>query len=374
MIPETFFNNLRNIRVLDLRRTSITSLPKSIVALKHLSVLNLVNTPLVVLPDSLGNLAGMEQLQLDLCRDLTHLPRSLASLTKLRILTFDISGNVWKDRWNVWRRKCVLEDLLSLVALEHLRLFAGGPSHKTSLFVTGLLTALKRLQKLELLAFAQLTQFPEPGPNDLRHLEFLKLTRWTGLTSLPASFGSLPNLHTLVLSFCTSLLSLPALDRLPNLVILDLTECSAMTSLPATFGRKDGFPALEELWLYGCDKVASFPELEDGAMPCLKYLNLSGWCQLDTLPGSLARLTNLRHLGLTLCFNLKTMEHEHLSFRSLVNLEELILDACSALSQVPESLALSNHFRLLRMKPTCNASIPVQLKQAISEGRVTLVR
>lgn len=265
----------------------------------------------------------------------------------------------------------MLQDLVALVALEQLCLSNSG--FKAATFPAGLLTALTRLQKLDLLRFEHLCEFPDLTPDDLQHLEFLNLTRWRGLTSIPASFCSLPLLHTLILTFCTSLLFLPALDRLSNLVMLDLTECSALEVLPATFGRKDGFPALEELWLYGCDKVATFPELEDGGMPCLKHLDLSGWCQLDTIPRSIARLKNLRFLGLSLCFNLRTMEHEHFSFRSLANLEELVLDSCSALSQVPESLALLPHFRLLRMR-SCNASISVQLKQAISEGRVTLMR
>jgi Leucine-rich repeat (LRR) protein len=372
IIPEVFFNNLRNIRVLDLRHTSITSLPKSIGTLKLLSVLNVSHTPLVTLPDSLGNLAAIEQLYLDNCGSLTHLPRSLISLTRLRILTNNASPNVWKDRWNFLRRKCVLQDLLALVALEQLCLSSNPDSQAT--FPTGLLSALKKLQKLVLLRFEQLRQFPDLEPDDLQHLEFLKLTRWTALSSLPSSFSSLPLLHTLILIGCSSLLSLPALDRLSNLVILDLTECRALESLPATFGRKDGFPALKELWLYGCDKVASFPELEDGALPCLQFLDLTGWCQLDTLPSSLARLKNLRFLGLSLCFNLKTMEHDHLSFRCFANLEELVLDGSSALLHLPESLALLPNFRLLRMRPRCNASIPLELEQAISEGRVILER
>lgn len=369
IIPVAFFNNLHNIRVLDLRHTSITSLPKSIGTLKLLLVLNVSNTPLVTLPDSLGNLASMEQIYLDNCKSLTHLPRSLSSLTRLRILTIDASADVWKDRWNFLRRKCVLQDLLSLVALEELCLSDYGSK---ATFPASLLTALEKLQKLDLMCF-ELSQFPDLRSDDLQHLEFLKLTRWTSLTSLPPSFASLPLLHTLILTGCKSLLSLPALDRLPHLVMLDLTDCSELKSLPATLGRKGAFPALEGLWLFGCDKVASFPELEDGAMPCLKYLDLAGWCQLDSLPRSLASLNNLRFLGLSLCFNLKKMEHDHLSFNSFANLEELVLDSCNRLPCLPESLALLTNFRLLRMR-SCNASIPMVLERAISEGRVTLKR
>jgi Leucine-rich repeat (LRR) protein len=369
-IPDAFFNNLHNIRVLDLRKTSITSLPKSIGTLKLLVVLNVSSTPLVTLPDSLGNLAGMEQLYLDHCRSLTHLPSSLSSLTRLQtLMMLNTSADMWKDRWNLFRRKCVVQDLLSLVALEQLCI----SSYAQATLPAGLLTALKKLQKLVLSNFEQLRQFPELGPDDLQHLEFLKLDKWTSLRSLPASFGSLPLLHTLILSSCQSLLSLPALDRFPHLVVLDLTECSELKSLPDTFGRKDAFPALEQLWMYACDKVASFPELEDGAMPCLKILDVGGWGQLDTLPRSLARLKNLRFLSLALCFNLKTMEHDNLSFKSFANLEELVLDYCKVLPHLPGSLALLPNFRLLKLR-SCNASIPMELERAISEGRVTLTR
>lgn len=296
-IPNAFFSNLQNIRVLDLSITSITSLPKSIGTLKLLVVLNVSYTKLTKLPDSLGSLTSLEQLTLESCWKLSHLPASFASLTKLQILSIEASNEMWKDRGlilNLFRRKCVLEDLLSLVALKHLNIV--NPSH-TSTLPASFHPALEKLQKLELRCFEQLRQCPDPRvANDLQHLQVLNLTRCPSLTSLPSGFGSLPLLDSLILSGCNGLHSLPALDGLKNLVNLDLSDCAGLESLPATFGRKDAFPALEKLMLCACDKVASFPELEDGAMPCLKFLDLSGWVQLDTsqIVGKLEELTILR--------------------------------------------------------------------------------
>uniref|UniRef100_A0A7I3ZUY0 Uncharacterized protein n=1 Tax=Physcomitrium patens TaxID=3218 RepID=A0A7I3ZUY0_PHYPA len=73
---------------------------------------------------------------------------------------------------------------------------------------------------------------------------------------------------------CSMLVSLPTLDHLPNLVRLNIFDCDVLEALPTSFGRKDGFLALVRFDLQVCDKLASLPKLEDGAIICLKYLCL----------------------------------------------------------------------------------------------------
>jgi len=369
VIPDGFFCNLRSLRVLDLRHTSITTLPSSFGDLKLLVVLNLSHTELAKLPPSLGNLSNLEQLNLDVCKKLDYLPTKLSSLTRLRILSVTASRDVWMDRvFSNWAGKGVLKDLTHLVALE--QLFITSQSQKK--IPTGLTKALKELRILELL-FPELMSFPEPGPDDLQQLEVLRLIRCQSLTSLPASFGSLQCLATLVLTSCSGLLSLPDLDRLPQLLTLQLDDCWELRSLPVSFGRPDAFPVLKHLLMFNCCKVASFPELMPGAMPQLVSLNLSAWVQLDVVPESLVNLTTLRYLSLAICTRLQSLEHDSFCFQKLPNLEELDLETAKQLSELPTSLGSLYNLRKLNIR-ACPAFIPDELEFMILHRRIQVVK
>jgi len=371
VIPDGFFSNLRNLRVLDLRHTSITTLPSSFGNLKLLVVLNLSQTELTKLPHSLGNLSNLEQLNLDFCEKLTYLPSQLSSLSRLRILSvLSLTQDVWSDtgvlsNWG----KADLKDLTHLVALENLRI----ASQSQKNIPTGLTTALKKLRILELM-FLGLKSFPAPGPDDLQQLELLNLRGCPCLTSLPASFGSsVQCLATLDLSGCHGLLSLPELDGLPQLLTLKLDNCSRLQLLPASFGRPGGFPVLKHLSMSSCRKVASFPELKPGAMPQLVYLNLKAWVQLPNVPESLANLTTLRYLSLSSCTQLQSLEHNSFCFQKLPNLEELDLEKTQQLSELPASLGSLYNLRKLNIRD-CPALIPEEVEFMILHRRIEIVK
>lgn len=370
VIPDGFFCNLRNLRVLDLRHTFITTLPSSFGDLKLLVVLNLSQTELAKLPPSLGNLSNLEELNLDVCKKLDYLPSKLSSLTQLRILSVRASRDVWMDKgvFSNWAGKGDLKDLTHLVALEQLCI----TSQSQKKIPTGLTKALKGLRILELL-FPKLMSFPEPGPDDLQQLEVLRLNKCQSLTSLPASFGSLQCLATLVLTSCSGLLSLPDLDCLPQLLTLELDGCCELRSLPVSFGRPDAFPVLKHLSMFNCCKVASFPELMPGAMPQLVSLNLSAWVQLDTVPESLVNLTTLRYLSLAICTRLQSLEHDSFCFQKLPNLEELNLETAKQLSELPTSLGSLYNLRKLNIT-ACPAFIPDELEFMILHRRIQLVK
>ncbi|CAK9860190.1 unnamed protein product [Sphagnum jensenii] len=370
VIPDGFFCNLRNLRVLDLRHTFITTLPSSFGDLKLLVVLNLSQTELAKLPPSLGNLSNLEQLNLDVCKKLDYLPSKLSSLTRLRILSVMASRDVWMDKgvFSNWAGKGGLKDLTHLVALEQLCI----TSQSQKKIPTGLTKALKELRILELL-FPELMSFPEPGPDDLQQLEVLRLNRCQSLTSLPASFGSLQCLATLVLTSCSGLLSLPDLDHLPQLLTLQLDGCCELRSLPVSFGRPGAFPVLKHLSMFNCCKVASFPEIMPGAMLQLVSLNLSGWVQLDTVPKSLVNLTTLRSLSLGLCIHLQSLEHDSFCFQKLPNLEELNLETAKQLSELPASIGSLYNLRKLNIR-ACPAFIPDELEFMILHRRIQVVK
>nr|XP_024369810.1 probable disease resistance protein At1g61300 isoform X2 [Physcomitrium patens]PNR56859.1 hypothetical protein PHYPA_003851 [Physcomitrium patens] len=378
-IPKKFFNNLCSIRVLDLRGTNLKAVPESVGELKSLAVLNLSETGIETLPQSIGKLRGMEELYLDWCVRLSHLPSKLTHLTRLRILKIVTSRSLW--RTSLWEGlpkilggKLALRDLVAFISLEHLTVKSIARSDIDSVpLPVELLTASKRLQTLKMGGDGwQLTEFPELRSDDWQHLECLEL-QCEGLVSIPDSLCSLPRLKTLIIA-CPTLVSLPALDRLPNLASLIIMYCYDLETLPTSFGRKVGFPALVNFELRRCDKLALLPELEDGAIAQLKYLHLVDLEKFDILPQSLAKLKNLQTLDLRFCSDLINLEHEHLSFESFPNLVELDVRRCKSLSKLPSSLAFLPHFKLLIMGDDCNASIPLELEVAMSNKKAIIIK
>ncbi|CAM6083357.1 unnamed protein product [Calypogeia fissa] len=359
-IPDGFFFNLSNLTVLELSRCSLKSLPNSLKTLKSLLVLNLRNNnELLMLPSSLGSLTNLEMLNLDSCKKLAYLPSSFSLLTKLQYLNLRGNFSMWPDAGSIrnwFSGRGALKDLNHLVQLKELDILSD--SH-TALPV-GLEKALTKLQALRL-TFTKLTALPETLGDDLQHLKVLELPRCESLTSLPTSLVSLQNLQTLRLSCCSGLLSLPPLDGLPSLVCLDLSDCCNLQSLPDTFNMPGSFPALKELTMYGCTSIASFPELQPGAMPQLEILELSYWTQLVQFPKPLGNLATLRYLSIAGC-GMQTLEDLDSAgdLQNFSDLEELVVKSCQKLSQLPASLASLPRLRKIHNRD-CPANVPAEL-------------
>ena len=80
-----------NLHQLDLTRTPLGSLPKSIGSLVKLNEIILTNCQLEQLPDEIGNLSKLEKLDIADNPNLTYLPESLGKLPKLKKLVCDRS-------------------------------------------------------------------------------------------------------------------------------------------------------------------------------------------------------------------------------------------------------------------------------------------
>ncbi|XP_043725918.1 disease resistance protein At4g27190-like [Telopea speciosissima] len=87
-IPESFFEHMHNLRVLDLSGTLVSELPSSVSNLVSLGGLFLLDCPnLVTLPSQIGNLKKLQVLHLgDIYGNFEYLPIEIQQLTLLRSL------------------------------------------------------------------------------------------------------------------------------------------------------------------------------------------------------------------------------------------------------------------------------------------------
>lgn len=87
-IPNELFENLTHLRALDLSNTAINVLPESIGDLIQLRYLILTSTGVEKLPESICDLYNLQTLDLMRC-PLKELPRGINKLTELRYLSFE---------------------------------------------------------------------------------------------------------------------------------------------------------------------------------------------------------------------------------------------------------------------------------------------
>ena len=239
---------LRERTELDLSDTQITTLPESIGQLSNLQTLDLWETQITVLPESIGQLTELQTLDLS-DTQITVLPESIGQLAKL------------KDMFLSDNQIAVLPESI------------------------GQLTELQALD----LSHTQITSLPE-SIGQLAKLQELVISD-TPITALPESIGHLTNLQKLFL-LGTKITALPkSIGQLANLQWLDLCNLQ-ITALPESIGQ---LANLQRLNLRDT-QITTLPE-SVGQLSNLQDLNLTG-IQVTALPDSLWKLTQLRSLAL----------------------------------------------------------------------------
>ncbi|XP_024025969.1 probable disease resistance protein RXW24L [Morus notabilis] len=181
------------------------------------------------------------------------------------------------------------------------------------------------------------------GIGNLIHLRYLRLSGASDESKLPRSIGNLQNLHTLDLrvtnnpfgndsltnietlkgiyakdlvsygavrkltnirnlevgSFRSDKEELAVLEKLPNLRILrldnDLVDETSRNSVYKLVCSANGFPKLEVLTLRSLYRLEEW-EVEEGAMPNLRRLNMIGLQTLKAIPEGLKYASTLREL------------------------------------------------------------------------------
>jgi len=282
-ISASFFHNMRYLRVLDLSETSITSLPDSIGNLRLLKYLNLSGTHIQKLPESLS--------------DLRHLQFLDVSETGVKRLHSGIDKHKYMLHLNLGRHlhSCPvgISKLIYLHTLIGVKFAVGNPAGVNALQLRDL-KRLTRLQHLSL-RFDGDHQLEDEGT----------FRAMTEMRTLYVGFrDSFVGLH---LDWCVLELTLKGpsnsssadfrgLEKIPNLKKLHL-ECNRkLVEFPNEFGERGAFLKLEELVIQDFEHLKSIPSFHEDAMPKLRCLKIKGCKPLKNMPEGLTKLKNLKEI------------------------------------------------------------------------------
>ncbi|XP_038678891.1 putative disease resistance protein At3g14460 [Tripterygium wilfordii] len=374
-------------RVLSLTIPEITKLPNSIGDLIHLRYINLSQTYIQQLPESVSSLFNLQTLLLCYCHFLKKLPDKIRNLVNLRHL----------DIFETFKLRKFPSGIGMLTNLQTLSKFIVKEGHGTtiaelknlnnlrgSLSIRGLENVqdaksanLKGKQGLEEL---ELKWSIGHGRNDMSMLESLEphqnLKRLTISSYCDAEFPSwINNIHlfsklvSLTLRDCKETKLLPPLGHLCLLKELRIIGLEAVKTIGVEFygnvivpfqslerleiGRMsawrewshgnmggEGFPNLQELRIYYCPKLIwNFPS----GLPCsLKCIRVSFCDALECFPminTRDGRESLLEELNIEDCSSLKYFER---NFQFPTSLRKLTIRACGNLLSLPDGLMVQD--------------------------------
>lgn len=304
-IPESFFDNLRYLVVLDLSQTCIESLPKSIENVKHLKLLNLSETKIRMLPESLSGLKHLQFLDVSGCE----------SLSSLHV---GIGGHRYMLHLNVKGCKNLKTLPAGISKLIYLRTLKGASVVKSDQLTAATAplqwTDLKRLTRLQSLSVAIDAQSSSQGegridlegtfggltnmrtlcfrnmnsacgllhlPNDTQRMERLEIVRLCNC-EVPTWMFQLQNLMVLVIEGDNSSEEYKDLQKIPNLKKLHLSHNKNCREFPE-FEEPEPFPKLEKLMIEDFNHLEKLPNLKEGAMPMLKHLLIKNCNRMEKM-------------------------------------------------------------------------------------------
>ncbi|KAL1802232.1 hypothetical protein ACET3Z_030879 [Daucus carota] len=239
-LPDTICS-LRSLEILDIFYCrSLIALPVELGNMESLKKLYAQGLAVSQLPNSIGNLSKLVELNLSNNKELTTLPDTICNLRSLEILCIDSCS--------------------SLTAL---------PAE------LGNMESLKEL-------YAQGLAVPQL-PNSIGNLSKLvelKLSNNKELTTLPDTICNLRSLKILYINSCSSLTALPAdLGMIDSLKELH-ARCISVSKIPDSVGR---LTKLVKLILRGNKNLRTLPHAMSN-MRSLKTLNIDDCSNLEALP------------------------------------------------------------------------------------------
>lgn len=310
VIPKRVMGSMVSLKVLNLRRTSLKSLPDSVGCLKQLVWMDLSYTPIKTLPQSFTNLVNLEILSLNgssitelpyglhklaslkfldlmYCKDLQYVPCSISNMTSLQSLQMMYCDSLWTKQVGYGRKKVAcIDNIASLKQLKKLRLQNNG-----KIISEG---TLGSMIEMEILSLA-LTEM-ENLPGDLSKMSKLRRLslQCSHLVKMGSSFCDLQNLRYLQLSGCYKLEELPHLHTLRSLRNLAIYDCPMLRQLPKEFGCRGAFPSLEIFSIAFLPELEELPVVEVEAMPLLQVLSIMVCPSLKILSESYLQLKTLK--------------------------------------------------------------------------------
>jgi len=383
----------RGLRSLTLNDARMTELPDSICRMKLLRYLDVSRTDIKALPKSITKLYHLQTLRFSECRSLKKLPNKMEYLVSLRHIDFShtpahvgcLTGlrtlplfEVGQDKGHKIEELGCLKELggeLRIVNLEHVRdkeeakganlsgkskinslVLVWNPSSGPRINEKDVLEGLKphpNIRSLEienykgdefptwLLKLKKLVVLKLEG--HFPHLEILELEELNSLSNIFIGF------RTMAAALC------PALKRVSLKCMNNLMEWKVPEA--AAGGMEVAFPCLEELEFNRCPKLKSIPSMRHFSSKLVR-LTIRDCDALSHISGGVQVLfPHLEELYIESCRELKSIPSmSHLSSKLL----RLTIRRCDALSDMSgEFQASMTSFKYLTIKHCSNlASIP----------------
>nr|XP_034908329.1 disease resistance protein RPV1-like isoform X2 [Populus alba] len=308
--------NSRCLKSLNL--SGCSNLKKCPETARKLTYLNLNETAVEKLPQSIGEQSGLVALNLKNCKLLVSIPENIYLLKSLLII--DISGCSSISRVPDFSRN-IRYLYLNGTAIEELPSSIGD---------------LRELIYLDLSGCSSITEFPKVS-NNIKELYL----NGTAIREIPSSIECLCELHE-----------------------LHLRNCKQFEILPSSICK---LRKLQRLNLSGCLQFRDFPEVLE-PMDCLRYLYLEQ-TRITKLPSPIENLKRLACLEVGNCQYLNDIEccfDLQLSMRwvDLYYLRKLNLDGCH-ISVVPDSLGLLRTLEVLDLSGNDFKTIPISINKLL---------
>ncbi|KAB2006217.1 hypothetical protein ES319_D11G327800v1 [Gossypium barbadense] len=310
------FNNFNFLRVLDYEGGGEAGckLPNDIGKLIHLRFLRLRDLEFLSskLPSSLGNLRCLQTLDLRIeggCSNSIHVPNVLWRMQQLRHLYLPEECNRktklklgtlrnLQTLVNFNTKNCYVKDLINMTNIRELEI--RGPFNIEDCN-TGELD--KNPPIIHSKYLHSLSIINEEGIIDPRHLAHLLLScENISKLRLDVEIRRLPEYHYLSSNLAYIKLRrckleedpMPTLAELPYLSMLELHEEAFIGK--EMFCSGQAFAKLESLSLKGLNFLEEWKVSEEGAMPCLRRLEIENCIQLKKLPDGLRFIATLQEL------------------------------------------------------------------------------
>uniref|UniRef100_A0A803PMG7 Disease resistance R13L4/SHOC-2-like LRR domain-containing protein n=1 Tax=Cannabis sativa TaxID=3483 RepID=A0A803PMG7_CANSA len=351
-LPDNLFDNMPNLRSLNLSEVQVEHLPKSFDKLTKLQWLILRGCSCLKEMPNVKSFVGLKVLDMAGVSSLmTFKDKNFGELKDLRVLDYSHAKIAPAP---------FVHSLHKLTRLTHI-----GCSEITRV---PHFDQLSQIQILELSGATKLVEFYVKSLQNKSFLRILDLSK-TNIKQLPPSFSDLPRLEKLDLSDMSSLNDLTnvSFSQFRCLQIFNLSNTPIKT-LPSLSNLSN----LRELILTNCMQLEKLPEME--GLTNLEKLDVSGANALKEVLDERLETSKLRMLLMKNCGNLEKFP----SLKAFEHLEELDLSGCKKLEMNNQSFEGLTQLQILDLSETkiqnLSSVFSPELRQLVLSNCVELVK